>query len=72
MIEWVLLTLGYTPYFILGSNIFFPSCYSSFYITYLSKCFNHSENTSEMISICFDVAKSLHVSYNIIHAHSCT
>ena len=30
MIEWMPLTRGYTPYFILGSNIFFPSCYSSF------------------------------------------
>ena len=29
-IKWMPLTRGYIPYFILGSNIFFSSCYSSF------------------------------------------
>ena len=30
MIEWMPLIPGYTPYFILGANLFFSSCYSSF------------------------------------------
>ena len=30
MIGWVPMTQGFNPYFILGSNIFFPSRYSSF------------------------------------------
>ena len=29
-IKWMPLTRGYIPYFILGSNIYFSSCYSSF------------------------------------------
>ena len=30
MIGWVPMTRGFNPYFMLGSSIFFPSCYSSF------------------------------------------
>ena len=29
-IKWMPLTRGYIPHFILGSNIYFTSCYSSF------------------------------------------
>ena len=49
MIEWVPLTRGNSPYFILGSNIFFLAVIPLFDITNLSKCFNHSGNLCKMI-----------------------
>ena len=41
-------TQGYTPYFILGSNIYFLAVFLMLQI--LSKCFNHSEKLCEMIN----------------------
>ena len=49
MIEGVPLTRGYSPYFILGSNMFFLAVIHLFDITYLSKCLNRSENQCKMI-----------------------
>ena len=37
------MTPGFNPYFILVSNVLFPSCYSSLDITYLSKSLNRIE-----------------------------
>ena len=50
MIEGVPLTWGHTPYFILGSNIFFLAVIHLFDIAYLSKWFNPSETPSKMIN----------------------
>ena len=50
MIEWMTVTWGYTPYFILGSNIFFLAVIHLFDFTDLPKWFNHSEIPSKMIN----------------------
>ena len=58
MIEWVPLTQGYTTYFILGSSIFFLGIIHLFDSTYLSKCFNHSENMCKIIKFRHSVQRT--------------
>ena len=50
MIEGVPLTRGHTPYFILGSNLFFLALIHLLDGAYLSKWLNHSETPFKMIN----------------------
>ena len=53
MIEWVTLTLGYNPYFIISfwaKIYFFLAVIHLFGIAYLSKWLNHSETPCKMIT----------------------